>query len=151
MTAAIECALQMGAAAMADRKAGQVSLFGMFDEEPQAKAEAQKVVLPEVAAWSDREKLLNEKEVLGFYLESHPMAEFDRSWLPFAHTPPTCWPKPKIERSTGRCADRLDQVCSYQKRKPGMPTKYANFDLEDMQGVVRCILWPSRLPSMAKR
>jgi DNA polymerase III subunit alpha len=26
--------------------------------------------------------------------------------------------------------------------KPGTPSKYANFDLEDMQGVVRCILWP---------
>ena len=26
--------------------------------------------------------------------------------------------------------------------KPGQPTKYANFDLEDMQGAIRCILWP---------
>jgi len=26
--------------------------------------------------------------------------------------------------------------------KLGAPSKYANFDLEDMQGVVRCILWP---------
>jgi DNA polymerase-3 subunit alpha len=26
--------------------------------------------------------------------------------------------------------------------KPGAPSKYANFDLEDLEGVVRCILWP---------
>ena len=26
--------------------------------------------------------------------------------------------------------------------KPGQPNKYANFDLEDVDGSVRCILWP---------
>ncbi|MGE0758661.1 MAG: OB-fold nucleic acid binding domain-containing protein, partial [Pirellulaceae bacterium] len=26
--------------------------------------------------------------------------------------------------------------------RPGAPTKYANFDLEDVEGMVRCILWP---------
>jgi DNA polymerase-3 subunit alpha len=26
--------------------------------------------------------------------------------------------------------------------RPGSPTKYANFDLEDVNGMVRCILWP---------
>jgi DNA polymerase III subunit alpha len=26
--------------------------------------------------------------------------------------------------------------------RPGAPTKFANFDLEDMEGAVRCILWP---------
>jgi DNA polymerase-3 subunit alpha len=27
--------------------------------------------------------------------------------------------------------------------RPGTPAKYANFDLEDMAGSIRCILWPS--------
>ncbi|MFN9912562.1 MAG: OB-fold nucleic acid binding domain-containing protein, partial [Pirellulaceae bacterium] len=26
--------------------------------------------------------------------------------------------------------------------KPGQPSKYANFDLEDVEGMVRCIVWP---------
>ena len=26
--------------------------------------------------------------------------------------------------------------------KPGQPSKYANFDLEDVDGSVRCIMWP---------
>ncbi len=143
MTAAIDRALQMGAAAMADRKCGQVSLFGMFEEEPQAKAEAQKVVLPEVAAWSDREKLLNEKEVLGFYLESHPMAEFEPKLAAFrSHTTDQLAEvKDRSEVLIGGMIGSI-KFAHTKNAKPGMPTKYANFDLEDMQGVVRCILWP---------
>ena len=28
--------------------------------------------------------------------------------------------------------------------QPGRPSKYAMFDLEDMQGIMRCILWPEQ-------
>jgi len=29
--------------------------------------------------------------------------------------------------------------------RPGSPTKYANFDIEDIEGTVRCIMWPDSL------
>jgi DNA polymerase-3 subunit alpha len=35
--------------------------------------------------------------------------------------------------------------------KPGAPTKYANFDLEDMQGSVRCIVWPKGFAACGER
>ena len=28
--------------------------------------------------------------------------------------------------------------------KPGNPSRYAMFDLEDAQGIIRCILWPEQ-------
>jgi DNA polymerase-3 subunit alpha len=28
--------------------------------------------------------------------------------------------------------------------RPGAPTKFANFDLEDKRGIMRCILWPEK-------
>ena len=65
--AVIERAIQSGASLAADRKSGQKSLFGGFDEE---EAAAPAAALPDVPEWPDREKAQYEKEVLGFYLSS---------------------------------------------------------------------------------
>ena len=35
------------------------------------------------------------------------------------------------------------KIAHIRKLRPGaVATKYANFDLEDMHGAVRCIIWP---------
>ena len=36
------------------------------------------------------------------------------------------------------------KIAHTKNPKPGSPSKYANFDLEDMQGAVRCIAWPKQ-------
>jgi DNA polymerase-3 subunit alpha len=53
-----------------DRQHGQISLFGG------ATAPAAAAVLPlqSLPAWSDSERLAAEKEALGFYISSHPLA-----------------------------------------------------------------------------
>lgn len=145
LTAAVEKALQVGAAALADRKSGQVSLFGMFDEEPDAAKETKKVSLPEVPPWTEKEKLLAEKEVLGFYLASHPMAEYEPKLSAFrSHTTDMLAEvKDRSEVLVGGMISSI-KFAHTKNPKPGSPSKYANFDLEDMQGVVRCILWPKQ-------
>lgn len=145
LTAAVEKALQVGAAALADRKSGQVSLFGMFDEEPEAAKETKKVSLPEVPPWTEKEKLLAEKEVLGFYLASHPMAEYEPKLSAFrSHTTDMLAEvKDRSEVLVGGMISSI-KFAHTKNPKPGSPSKYANFDLEDMQGVVRCILWPKQ-------
>jgi DNA polymerase-3 subunit alpha len=71
--AAIDRAMQSGAAAAADRRRGQLALFGRDDEgDPQQAGTAN---LPELPEWEHRDRLVKEKEVLGFYLSSHPLAE----------------------------------------------------------------------------
>jgi len=145
LTAAVEKALQVGAAALADRKSGQVSLFGMFDEEPEAAKETKKVSLPEVPPWTEKEKLLAEKEVLGFYLASHPMAEYEPKLSAFrSHTTDMLAEvKDRSEVLVGGMISSI-KFAHTKNPKPGSPSKYANFDLEDMQGVVRCIFWPKQ-------
>lgn len=54
-----------------DRESGQ---FSMFDLGP---AESNKVVLPEVKAWTRSAMLAFEKEVLGFFLSDHPLKGFE--------------------------------------------------------------------------
>jgi DNA polymerase-3 subunit alpha len=143
LTAAIDRALQAGAAALADRKSGQVSLFGMFEDEVEEKPEERKVTLPEVPPWTDKQKLLHEKEVLGFYLDSHPMAEYEPKLAAFrSHTTDQLAEvKDRSEVLVGGMIGSI-KFAHTKNAKPGTPSKYANFDLEDMQGVVRCILWP---------
>jgi DNA polymerase-3 subunit alpha len=54
-------------AEQAEKNASQVSLFG--DAEA---ASGEALALVQVKEWSEREKLLNEKQALGFYLSGHP-------------------------------------------------------------------------------
>jgi len=66
---ALDGALESGAAAQRDREIGQESLFG--DIAVNAAGRAQD--LPEAPAWTEAERLANEKEVLGFYVTGHPL------------------------------------------------------------------------------
>ncbi len=79
LMAVVDRALQSGAAAMADRRSGQKNLFGDIEEDDDV-AEA---ALPDVPEIEERERLAMEKEVLGFYLSSHPLAEYEKTLATF--------------------------------------------------------------------
>ena len=146
LAAVLERAMQAGAKVQADKKTGQASFFDAFEEEDDADSNGESsaaVPLPDIEEWPDREKLLAEKEVLGFYLDSHPLAEFENKLATFrTHT----------TESMADCKDRDEviaggmissiKIAHTKNPKPGAPSKYANFDLEDMAGSVRCICWP---------
>ena len=138
--AVLDRALQSGAAAAADRKVGQLSLFG-DDEDGD---EPQKVAIPDVPELEEREKLLLEKEVLGFYLSSHPLAEHRATFANYcSHT--TSELVQLRDRSQVMIGGILSSVKTAHVRKARdehKPTKYVNFDLEDTEGAVRCIMWP---------
>ncbi|TWU44990.1 DNA polymerase III subunit alpha [Novipirellula aureliae] len=144
LTAVIERALQAGAAVQADKKSGQTSLFGAFDEEEEADTgKPSSAPMPEMDEWIEREKLLAEKEVLGYYLDSHPLAEFEPKLATFrTHTTDGLADiKDRGEVTLGGMISSI-KIAHTKNPKPGAPSKYANFDLEDMQGAIRCIVWP---------
>ena len=142
ITAILDRALQSGASALADKKSGQKSLFGGDEEEEVIEPASD---YPDIPEWEEREKLVAEKEVLGFYLTSHPLAQYvDQLNRYTSH----------VTSRIGEAGDR-DKVTlggmiasvkfSHVKRArdPNSPTKYAMFDLEDVEGAIRCILWPT--------
>uniref|UniRef100_UPI00356337ED helix-hairpin-helix domain-containing protein n=1 Tax=Stieleria sp. TaxID=2795976 RepID=UPI00356337ED len=143
LVAVIEKAMQAGAAVQADKKSGQASLFGAFEDEEEADGSAPAVVLPEMDEWPDREKLGYEKEVLGYYLDSHPLAEYEPKLATFrTHTTDSLSEiQDRGEVILGGMISSI-KIAHTKNPKPGQPSKYANFDLEDMQGAIRCILWP---------
>ncbi len=137
----VDRALQSGAAALADRRSGQKSLFGDMEEEEESATEA---ALPDIPEIEERERLAMEKEVLGFYLTSHPLAEYQKALSTFcSHTTLSLSEMPhRSEVIVGGMIGSI-KMAHVRKVRPGATaTKYANFDLEDMHGVVRCILWP---------
>ncbi|QDT06711.1 DNA polymerase III subunit alpha [Rubripirellula lacrimiformis] len=142
LAAVIERAVQAGAAIQADKKSGQTSLFGAFEDE-EDEEEAAPTPMPEMEEWPDREKLIAEKEVLGYYLDSHPLAEFEARLSAFrTHmTDKLANVKDRGEVVLGGMISSV-KIAHTKSPKPGQPSKYANFDLEDMQGAIRCILWP---------
>ena len=99
--------------------------------------------VPDIDEWPEREKLIAEKEVLGFYLDSHPLAEFEKKLSTFrTHTTDRLADvKDRGEVTLGGMISSI-KFAHTKNPKPGMPSKYANFDLEDMQGAIRCIVWP---------
>jgi len=76
---ALDAAVKAGQRAAADRASGQLNMFGMPVEAEGASAagsdEKTQVPLPTTAPWTTAELLSYEKEVMGFYVSSHPLDE----------------------------------------------------------------------------
>ena len=140
--AVLDRAVQSGASALADRKSGQKSLFGGDDDESD---EQEAVVLPDLPEMEEREKLTAEKEVLGFYLTSHPLSEYvDMLKRYTSHSTAVIGNTRDRDKVTmGGMIAAVKHSHVKRVRDPNSPTKYVMFDLEDMDGAIRCIQWPS--------
>lgn len=139
LTACIERAMQSGASILRDKKSGQKNLFGGDEEE-----EAAPVEMPFVPEWEELESLANEKEVLGYYLTSHPLAQYADNLSRYCSHKTS-----ELENSKDRDKVTMGGMIASVKhshvkrvRDPNSPTKYVMFDLEDMDGAIRCIQWP---------
>ena len=139
--AAIDRALQSGAVIAADRRSGQ---RGLFDDVEQP-AQAEEGMLPDLPEWDEKEKLAKEKEVLGFYLTSHPLSEHLGTLKSYcSHTTAGA---AKLEHRADVMLGGLVSAIAVKHTKradPGRPTRYAMFDLEDAEDLIRCICWPEQ-------
>src|SRR6266852_6996681 len=68
---ASEAALQQGTSAQKDRESGQFGLFGQKSDGPPEER------VPNTEEWSERERLMLEKQALGFYITGHPLARYE--------------------------------------------------------------------------
>jgi DNA polymerase-3 subunit alpha len=137
----VERAMQSAAAVHADRKSGQKGLFDALEPEEAVKRGA---TVPDVPEWPEREKLSYEKEVLGYYLTSHPLAEHEAALATYcSHKTSDIAGLP--HRSDVILGGMLSSLKFSQTKNPrsgSTNTRYVMFDLEDTAGAIRCILWP---------
>jgi DNA polymerase-3 subunit alpha len=143
----VDRAMQSGAAAAADRRSGQLGLFGSDEDESEQPGTAN---LPDEPEWDKRDKLAKEKEVLGFYLSSHPLAEHRETLSTYCtHTSSEAAAlKSRSEVMLGGVLSAI-KYSHTKNSRPGTPTRYATFGLEDTAGTMRCIVWPDQLLNYA--
>jgi DNA polymerase-3 subunit alpha len=144
LMAVVDRAVAGAAARHRDKQRGQKSLFdfGGAATETTSK-EADSAAMPQVEDWTHSQKLAFEKEVLGFYLTSHPLAEFAEEIESYAQdTVQQLRDLPDGQEVL--IAGMIGAIKKAQTKNPSRNghSKYVNFDLEDPTGIIRCIMWP---------
>jgi DNA polymerase-3 subunit alpha len=143
LMAAIDRAMQCGAAVLADRRSGQ---RGLFEADGDESATASNGALPDLPEFGEKERLAMEKEVLGFYLTSHPLAEHESTLRTYCTHMSSQLAKlePRTEVLVGGMLAAVKLSHTKNPRPGSTHTKYAMWDLEDFDGLVRCIIWPEQ-------
>ncbi len=141
--AAVDRATQAAANRFRDKAKGQRNLFDAAPKPGTEKVVEPDVVLPPLEDIPHSQKLNLEKEVLGFYLTSHPLTEFAPQLTAYSQH------QIKDLREMGDGKEVVlggvigaIKIAATKKPSRNGHSKYVNFDLEDATGVVRCIMWP---------
>ncbi|MEO8553567.1 MAG: OB-fold nucleic acid binding domain-containing protein, partial [Kofleriaceae bacterium] len=143
LLAALDGALERGAAEQRDRRSGQTSLFGLM-EPPRlggspASPASQGEIYPEVEVWSPKQLLAFEKEALGFYVSGHPLDRFKGDLARYATAATSDFlagAKHVGDHSIGGI------VSQYREMITKKGDKMARFQLEDAEGSLEVIAFP---------
>jgi DNA polymerase-3 subunit alpha len=133
LVAALDNAFAEAQTRQGERESGQVALFG-----EQAPHPAPRAPLPDVASWSEHERLAREKAVLGFFISGHPLARY-RLEVELFGTRTTAtleqWSDQKV---------RVAAVVTVVKRQISKKTgaEYARLTLEDFHGTAEALVFP---------
>jgi DNA polymerase III subunit alpha len=143
LLAALDSALERGAAEQRDRRSGQTSLFGLFAavepiKTPDHNAHAGETY-PELEAWNPKQLLAFEKEALGFYISGHPLDRYRGDLSRYATATASDFAankKSAAEHSIGGI------VSQYRELLTKKGDKMARFMLEDAEGTLEVIAFP---------
>ncbi len=122
--ASLDFALEAGASAQRDREIGQESLFGALGAE-----DTPEPALVSASAWTDRQRLEYEKEVLGFYVTGHPLAAVSKELARFADVVAS-----DTEGRDGRDVRAGGLITSFRETRTRRGSLMAFATLEDLEG-----------------
>ena len=158
--AALDKAMERAQKAQRDAASGQHGLFGMFDDGPAAVA-ASEDALPSVPDWDEYTRLVNEKEVLGFFVSGHPLDKYKaklRNLKGVIDTQTACEMKPEPVVSRRGQQDGGSEIAvagvitglkvAKSKRSGEM---YAQACLEDAVGKIELIAFPQSYEKLAEK
>ena len=123
------------------RESGQFALFGAPSEEKAAPGRTrggEPSAPPETETWERRERLLYEKEALGFYITGHPLDSYAAEISMYANhtTAGLANLRPETEVKIGGI------VAQVRERITRKGDKMANLVLEDLEGTVDVTVFP---------
>jgi len=135
LVAALDHAFGEAQVRQQERSSGQHALFG---EGEASTAPSPPSVLPDVPVWSEHERLVREKAVLGFFISGHPLAKY-RTEVELFGTRTTAtlgsWSEQKVT---------IGVVVTVVKRQVSKRTgaEYARLTLEDFHGTAEALVFP---------
>ncbi|MBI2399959.1 MAG: DNA polymerase III subunit alpha, partial [Deltaproteobacteria bacterium] len=137
LMAELDPSMDAAQAVQRDREAGQSSMFDVFGTGSSAKpTAAASVNAPRVAEWSDKELLSYEKETLGFYLSSHPLAGYKRELDLYAiHIDSLIEKNNEDEVTIGGIITALKEINTKKGDRMGFVT------IEDLTGSVEAVIF----------
>jgi DNA polymerase-3 subunit alpha len=145
--AALDGAMQHASLQQAEQATGQGSLFGDLGGDPQEQAAPLQPTLPTVKAFTESERLTQEKAILGFYISGHPLEPFRAECeLLATHTVSqlgTWSPEPMA------LAGVVTAVRRQISKKSG--NEFARLVVEDFSGTTELLVFPEAWAAMADR
>ena len=133
LMAAIDSAVEQGQGSQRDRESGQTGLFDLF-----ATEQVYSETYPKVAEWTPKQRLLAEREALGFYLTGHPLDRCDQDVAKHASVRIGELRKELAgsELVLGGVVSELRQITTKAGKTMGV------FQLEDQFGRVEVVVFP---------
>ncbi len=144
--AALDTALHEASLRQAEKESGQVSLFGDMGSDPvDATSDVERSTsnvkrFPNIAPWSESERLSKEKEILGFYISGHPLEPYQLECELFAtHT------VSQLGTWTGEPM-ALGAVITAIKRQISKRSgsEFARLTVEDFSGSTEVLIFPEK-------
>ncbi len=134
--AVIDSAMETGTRAWKDRASGQSGLFASLMEEQPAADHP----LPNVPDWSGQEKLISEKEILGFYITGHPLDQYmDKVKQLATHT------SANLEGLAKHTEVALCGILTgVQRRRSKEGKLWASMQIEDLEGAVEGMVFSTQ-------
>ncbi len=142
--AVLERALQSGIKAQHEADVGQFSFFSMENED--GGFGKQNEQMPEIPEWPQAQVLANEKLLLGFYLSGHPLQRYKAEMDEFADFT-TASLKNARDGQEVRMIGLIKSVKLTTTKKTN--ERMAIVGLEDMDGEMELVIFPSSYPGMA--
>jgi DNA polymerase-3 subunit alpha len=146
LMAVLDKAMERGQSAARDAELGQSGLFGVFDDEKAPAADT----LPDVPDWDQSTRLINEKEILGYFVSGHPLEKYADKLADFGA-------RSAAELGAMRQGTGKDEVyaggviTSVRVLKSKKGDLYAQGTFEDMTGACDLLVFPEAYKRLAER
>jgi DNA polymerase III subunit alpha len=153
LMAALDKAIEMGQQTQADKRNGQLNMFAALGGSAPTSPTVAKAVhpLPEVEPFSNADQLKLEKEVLGFYITSHPLTEHQSTIDNFS----TDSTRESMNRSEGTVVTIGGMLAAVRTRiaKSGRSAgqKWAIIQLEDLEGSIEGMVFAEKFAELSER
>jgi DNA polymerase-3 subunit alpha len=132
LVAALDTAFAEAQARQQERQSGQHALFGAEAPVPRPHSR-----LPDVAPWTEHERLAREKAVLGFFISGHPLSRYRPLLGLGSRTTATLgqWSEQRV---------RIVALVTVVKRQISKRSgaEYARLTLEDFHGTAEALVFP---------